>query len=241
MCCFSGPVSEVENTHIFARFVSEGRQLIVYQMNVTAAEPVAMILPIPVKQPAKEDAVKFIDLKEYRDFFYELSRGWPRTGAAAPARPAQLEPTLPVIEVGDFVASFVPTLADFARVDKRFRLPPEVWSRIPRYKDFGFTVFQLKAGKLRVHPMAFEFPTRYQRRLFIPTMHIHDGGVHPNAQFHHWIYCQTDEAPTHWEESSRPLGTYMTKLKQFPNLVDPEAHVHRRVFWGTFQNVDVIV
>jgi hypothetical protein len=34
---------------------------------------------------------------------------------------------LEVIQVGDFEASFVPTVKDFSRLDERFRLPSAVW------------------------------------------------------------------------------------------------------------------
>ena len=30
----------------------------------------------------------------------------------------------------------------------------------------------------RVHPMAFEFPTRSPDEIFFPTAHIHDGACH---------------------------------------------------------------
>ena len=47
MCCFSGPVDDVAATRIFARMVGSDRQLIAYEMQLAAAAPVAMILPIP--------------------------------------------------------------------------------------------------------------------------------------------------------------------------------------------------
>lgn len=40
------------------------------------------------------------------------------------------------------------------------------------------------------HPMAFEFPRRDVSRLFFPTLHIHDGAIHPQARFDHALYGQ---------------------------------------------------
>ena len=57
MCCFTGKVEEVQNTRIFARLGEHGNQVIIYQMSVNASQDLAMVLPIPVKEGTKEDAV----------------------------------------------------------------------------------------------------------------------------------------------------------------------------------------
>src|SRR5690606_13087928 len=97
---------------------------------------------------------------------------------------------LEVVEVGSFVASFVPTVKDFSRLDEQFRLPAQTWDKLPEYRDFGFAVFKLKKGSRKVHPMAFEFARANPIRLFFPTVHIHDGTVKPTARFHHVLFCQ---------------------------------------------------
>src|SRR5215216_5641615 len=74
MCCFSRPVPYVAKTRIFARRVSADRQALVYQMQVQTTEPTAMILPLPVKLPAKEKDVRFVSLKEYPQFFTDVAR-----------------------------------------------------------------------------------------------------------------------------------------------------------------------
>ena len=79
----------------------------------------------------------------------------------------------------------MPTVKDFARLDERFKLPPSTWDDLPGYKDYGFAVFKLKKGEQKVHPMAFEFPRGDTRKLFFPTVHIHDGKVHQTAGFDH--------------------------------------------------------
>ena len=41
--------------------------------------------------------------------------------------------TLEVVEVGGFEASFVPRPEDFGRLDERFRLPADLWTRLNLY------------------------------------------------------------------------------------------------------------
>ena len=79
-----------------------------------------------------------------------------------------------MVQVGDFEASFVPTVKDFNRLDARFQLPAELFAKMPDYQHFGFAVFKLKPGMQTVQPMAFDFPAAKPGHLFFPTVHIHD-------------------------------------------------------------------
>src|SRR5580698_6782574 len=198
MCCFSLPVKSVSETRIFARPAAEGRQFLAYSMTIEAAQELAMVLPLPVKPESGEHVVNFINLKEYENFFDDLESGFPKPPPPPSERATftSLGPVpataaiLDVMQVGDFEASFVPRVKDFARLDKRFRLPAGTWEKLPAYRDYGFAVFKLKSGKLRVHPMAFAFPRRDADTLFFPTVHIHDGHVHNKADFDHVLYAQ---------------------------------------------------
>jgi hypothetical protein len=213
MCCFSSP-TEVHDTSIFARFTRPGAQALVYQMRYTAARPTAMILPLPVALPAKEDAVRFTDLEAYPRFFDDLAAGFPEPPSKgigrsrAAVESAAAAAPLAVHDVGQFVATFVPSANDFGRVDPRFVLPKDTWSRIPAYADYGFAVFQLKELAGTPHPIAFEFDTRTPGTLFFPTVHIHDGTVHEKDHFDHALYAQ-DAA------FDRRAGAY-----EGPNAVD---------------------
>src|SRR5262245_25963630 len=168
MCCFSRAVDVVADTNIFARSSKEARQFLVYSMTLSAKEDLAMILPIPVPKESKEDAVRFINLEKYPDFFQDMNNGFPPPPTRAQGNTfglgSKAEP-LPVVEVGSFEASFVPSVKDFDRLDERFRLPTEVWNKLPRYKNYGFTVFKLKKGAKTIHPMAFEFPRAKPEKL----------------------------------------------------------------------------
>src|SRR5262245_23358120 len=128
MCCFSGKVDVVADTNIFARASKDGHQFIVYSMRFKSADDLAMILPIPTPKDSAEDAVKFINLEKYEDFFGDLRKGFPvpqpkNDVTRAKNAPLATLDTLQVVEVGKFVASFVPAIKDFARLDKQFRLP----------------------------------------------------------------------------------------------------------------------
>jgi hypothetical protein len=247
MCCFSREVERVADTNIFARPGKGGGQYLVYSMTIKAGEDLAMILPIPTPKASKEDAVTFINLEKYPDFFADMKAGFPvppRPASRAKGDPlpkAAAEPKLKVVEVGSFEASFVPTVRDFARLDERFKLPEGTWNKLPQYKDYGFAVFKLKKGEQKVHPMAFDFPRADQRRVFFPTVHIHDGKVHDRAGFDHALYCQGADTAMRWEESPQPAEMFMRKMDETKGIVDGKGHVYRRQMHGSYKNEDVWV
>jgi hypothetical protein len=242
MCCFSGRVDKVAGTHIFARAAKDNRQFLVYSMFLATKEDVAMILPIPTPKRSKEDAVRFISLKDYPDFFTDMFKGFPTRGdgdsLSLGVPNAKAEKKIKVVEVGAFEASFVPEVKDFARLDARFKLPASTWDSLPAYKDYGFAVFKLKKGETKVHPMAFEFPRADKTRLFFPTVHIHDGKVHKTAMFDHILYAQTSgEDVTKWHESPQPAGLFM-KTAKTAGIVDGDAHAYQLTIRGKKPNQD---
>ena len=129
MCCFSQPVDRVSDTSIFARGMN-GRQVLVYSMAYAARNDLAMVLPLPVPPCPREDAVRFLNLEEYPTFFVDMRRAFAdRHTMRMPfgGETFELSDTgLEVHEVGDFEASFVPTLGDFERLDPRFCIPQTV-------------------------------------------------------------------------------------------------------------------
>ena len=76
MCVFTG-TAMVSDTSIFVRSSKEGRQFVAYTMILGSKEDLAMILPIPVPKNSKEDAVKFINLEKYPNFFDDMRAGFP--------------------------------------------------------------------------------------------------------------------------------------------------------------------
>ncbi|HEX6812950.1 MAG TPA: hypothetical protein VF384_15100 [Planctomycetota bacterium] len=247
MCCFSRPVHWVASTNIFARSSTKERQFLVYEMKVGADEELAMILPLPVPPKSPEDAVRFVSLADYPDFFKDMATGFPvpvsKSRGAAKGLDDAAKP-LAVVDVGNFEASFVPALADFARLDERFRLPPATWDALPAYRDWGFAVFKLKQGKRQIHPMAFEFPRRDAKKLYFPTVHVHDGEVKPKAAFDHALYLQRQENESldvrDWRESPRLAGSFV-KVDKAAGLVDGKRHVYLREIRGKQKNEDILV
>jgi hypothetical protein len=198
-----------------------------------------MILPLPTPKAPPEDAVKFINLQKYADFFKDMAAGFP---APPPTRGKPMTFSgglgLVVHDVGDFEASFVPTVKDFDRLDDKFKLPKETWDKLPAYKDYGFAVFKLKKGEKKVHPMAFDFPRANAKKLFFPTVHIHDGKIHKTADFDHSLYCQvTKEDISDWAESPGHPGSFM-KIDKCAGIVVKNAHVYRRRIKGRKPNQD---
>ena len=208
MCCFSQPIEKVSGTSIFARMDGE-RQVLAYQMHLETARDVAMVLPLPVLPGRGDDALTFVNLSGIPELFGSLDSCFgeiKRTRSPGPA--AAGRPTLKVHKVGSFEASFVPTPADFSRLDPRFRLSETILRQLPAYADYGFAVFKLSRGDADVHPMAMRFFTRTPDRLFFPTVHVHRGDVPGKADFDHRLYAQIRVgALDGWEAALRPAAS----------------------------------
>lgn len=255
MCCFSGRVESVSETRIFARLTSRERQYLAYQMKFDAKEDLAMILPLPTKRSSGEDAVEFINLEDCPDLFEDIELGFPkrRLGGASLSDPISVLPAsedpLVVHDVGAFEASFVPTVADFHRLDERFRLPEAVWADVPGADKYGFAVFKLKARGPDPHPFAFVFDTASPTQAFYPTVHIHDGKVHRAADYDHTLYYQ-GAAPlkmsdgfgrgNQWRESKGPARSFM-ETKPTEGVVLGDYHIYKRSIHGEFVNRDIRV
>jgi hypothetical protein len=244
MCCFSGPVQQVGSTRIFARMIAPARQAIVYELRLSAASPVAMVLPVPTPPKSPDDAMQFVSLEKYPTLFDDLARCFdPPSRGMAPQGfgPGPISGGIPVHAVGAFEASFVPTLADFVRLDPRFRMPAGTLDRTPGYADWGFAVFQLAAtrGPTPIHPMAFVFPTRFDRHLFFPTLHIHDGAIHREADFDHALYAQgLAPASSTNGEYTEATSLYAVKRDKVKDLIDATQSAWRRVIKGRQFNDD---
>jgi hypothetical protein len=269
MCLFSGypegssfrSVEKVSGTNIFARSSNgNGRQILVYSMNLASRIDLAMILPLPVPAGSAEDAVQFISLKDYPEFFHDMEAGFfdeddlldsdfdlCLADTAAP-------PMLEVHDVGDFEASYVPTMNDWDRLDERFRIPASIFDALPLYRDFGFAVFKLKAtpsqswldflslnsSSQEIHPMAFEFPRADPDQLFFPTVHIHDGRFHPTARFDHTLYCQIKPSGPGWRRSAGPARSFLQADKA-NGVIEPDTHCYRKPIQGKQKNEDILV
>jgi hypothetical protein len=243
MCIFSGRVDHVGATRIFAADLGHGVHAVAYQMSVLAPEPVAMILPVPVLKGTGDEALAFVDLSGHDGFFDDLARCFPRPRSAGMGGGYGPDDTLPmgllaVHEVGDYVASYVPSVAEFRRLDPRFRLPEAAWETLPDYRDYGFAVFQLRPGKgmQRVHPIAYRYPAESPEELFFPTVHVHDGGgADAEARFDHELFAQRDWPGTgggsEWEVGSL-LPEQVMDVARSHGLVAPDIPLRRARLLG---------
>ncbi|MCA9575121.1 MAG: hypothetical protein KC668_06780 [Myxococcales bacterium] len=245
------PAVRVSGTSIYVR--AEGsRQLVVYAMSLASRSDAAMILPLPVRPGTPEDeAHRFVALDGCPDLFDQLELLFaPPMQTLSKGhgllRAQSARPRIAVTSVGSFEASYVPSVSDFDRLDPRFRLPPDVWSQLPRYQDYGFAVFKLKAGDAKVHPMALWFDTRDDQRLFFPTVHVHDGRVHAQADFDHKLYWETatptadtsTEGAAWFEDPETEALRVPDAIKARAPSVFGDGLVRRRVMRGPFPNED---
>jgi len=236
MCIFSQPVQSVASTHIFVRRNQKtGRTVTVYQMEAALMGENAMILPVPGSH------VEFVNLEDYPDFFQDMDKLFPEPVTRGLSKSVSFgitNDTLQVHEVGNFIASYVPTMKDFERLAPVFRLNPACWDELPDYTEYGFVVFQLKSdrGNKKFHPMAYTYNAN-ETSIFFPTTHVHDGEVELNSEYDHKLYFQYDEdfynlttqtsvGRNHWRVSDRmPSGTM--QLGRCQGLVSPVTPVAR--------------
>jgi hypothetical protein len=243
---FSGRIERVDYTHIFARRLAPGRQLLVYEMKLDSQQDVAMILPLPVPPGSGDGAVRFHSLKDAPHLFVALGALFPLPVQARSRSRSSNAPAAPleVHKVGAFEASFVPSLADFDRLDPRFRIPEGTIDKVPAYRDWGFAVFRLAAtaGLAAVHPMAFDFPTREPSKLFFPTVHVHDGHLPEHARFSHLLYAQDVVENMDWYAFEQPLGRALRGSRRekpvYAQIFDLSAGVSRRPLHGLLPNTD---
>jgi hypothetical protein len=152
--------------------------------------------------------------------------------------------SLKVHDVGQYVASFVPSLAYFAKLDPRFRLSLETARSFSAYRGFGYAVFQLKesANESDFHPMAFRYTPADSKTLFFPTVHIHDGGSYRDrAEYSHYLYAQPEiAADRNWWSKSDLLPSKQL-VEKSNGLVHPDRHLYKALVFGIHPNHDYIL
>jgi hypothetical protein len=234
---FVGNVEEVSDTKIYVADLGEYHALI-YQMKVQTDEPNAMVLPIPTNED-----VEFINLSEYEDFFKDLGRMFPHHKGVRSRSMTKMHDSLSleVVEVGDYIASFVPTADDFSRLDERFHLSDEVVEALP-YEDSGFAVFQLKENKKAqdIHPMAYKYKPS-DDSLFIPTVHVHNGQLLYADTYDHSIYVGSPADEIVGMEKSKRDITNHVDIERTEGLVSDDMNFFRVEVKKYYHNGDFSV
>lgn len=233
MGSFSGNVAQVANTRIFARVTPEGTQYLVYQMDYAADNDLALVLPLPTPPNTTADAVRFIDLSGYPEFFEDIEKGFPYTRSVAGGARRHA----PQGQEAAYQTSFLPGLDEMANLDQANRIETDAWKQLPEYSDFGFAIFRLRADRRINHPLAVEFPVRNSNLLYFPTVHIRNNSVAEEANFDHDLYCQ---ARAGWLRSYDGAGSFMD-MERAGGVIDPNERISRMTVQGLHPNSDIIV
>lgn len=246
MCILSRPIKDIASTNIFVNDLGDDVHGTVYSMEIATDVPVAMLLPVPVRQADDEDALTFVDLSEYPDFFKDMGKLFPEPMSRGFGVAARGLKSLQVHQVGAFKASYVPApLSNFLRLDTQFRLDPSVWASLPNYDGFGYAVFQFDPGaKKEIHPMAYKYPANTLTELFFPTVHVHDGHhADRNAHFDHQLYYQQSGnfGDANGWTASEHIPDWSMKVGRTGGLVRNTDPLYRRRMRGMLLNADQIL
>lgn len=245
MCMFVGPVEDVSKTKIYAGDLGENKRLLVYQMNVKSSDDNAMVLPVPL---VKGSEFKFVNFEKLPNFFDDLEKMFvplnKSKGLGGGMLRCSFGSKIEVEQVGSFEASFVPSVNDFSRLDERFRLDSEVLAKLP-YEDYGFAVFKLRSGNQKVHPMAFTY-TSVDSSIFIPTLHIHNGGsVSKKDDYDHALYVSKEKGIGGWQTSRfSNIVEHVFPYKQAEELEEhflSDSTISKHSLKGYLTNGDVFI
>lgn len=197
MCIIQGDNPNVKKTRILVAPIDSFWQFTMYGNEVSFQSPqsfAAMILPVPSGADPE-----LIDLSRVSDCLDVLSRYLipPSLSAASfsitNSSKSRSDSYLEVTEVGSYLASVVPTLSDFHRIDPSvFVLDPTVFQVLSQYypTDFQFVVCMLQQHKA-YHPLGILHRRLPDSRLFLPTLHFHysQASHQDHTDWDHEIFC----------------------------------------------------
>lgn len=237
MAIFSGSISRTANTRIFARTTNDNKQYLALQLDYAADSDVALIVPLPTPPDTAPDAVRFIDLAHYPEFFVDLANGFPI---------ARSVPTPGSVEDGAYVPlprtthdeiSFIPSRAGLANLAEAYRIPDAALAELPEYHDYGFAVFKLHPDAQSMPPIAVEFPTRSAQLLYFPTLSIKEGKVDTDTYFDIDLFAQ---AKAGWMRSYDAARSFMD-IERAGSVIDPNLRVERFTVLGMHPNSDIVL
>lgn len=254
MCIITQTVESVRATKIFSCFThDESSQFLVYSNEVTTpSDNNLMILPVP-----NPDSVAFVNLKQYPKFFDHCEDQFERIPEMSPyaslSHSRSLSASydsapLPVHHVGSYLASIVPSIQDFERLNQEyFDIPDDLERLLGRQynSEFGFIVCRLKKGNHTYHPFAYMHQKHSCGLLFLPTLHYHPhdrrGMKHIEADWDHLIYTVGTDYDSTSLDGYRysPKGTI--QYEKLPSEIRWTAknRMCRRRIYGEKKNEDV--
>ena len=231
MCIISLTVEQVNATKIFSCFTEdETRQFVIYSNQVTTNhENNMMILPVP-----NPNSVDLINLSQYPDFFEDCQKNFHRynppqlyaTRSLAASLDHYERPPLPVFNVGSYIASIVPSVLDFDRLNPRhFPVPVDLHNVLRHQYDneFGFICCRLKRGNHSYHPFAYSHSKHSGGLMFLPTFHYHPHGSssvrHFDADWDHVIYTVGTDLDSTRQDNYRFQPSNEFKIYKLPEDV----------------------
>ena len=249
MGIFSTPVRVASAFNFFARAQAD-HQFLACSFRYEAATAFTLMLPLPTPPDAAANAVRFINLSAYDDFFRDTRRGWPDltrdTGKQSLTdRIREKVRDWLDLDTTQIELAFFPNQSVLADRRDRWPLPEVVWSALTPYAKFGLVGLKLEAGANRLPPIAFEFPRGASTELFFPTAHNLPRRVAQNLK--HALYAQTATRSLAWRisisaEDERPLrARNFVKVDRARGLIDPDQPIMARRLSGPADNLDVRV
>lgn len=251
MCVIQGDTKTVADTQIFCFPACNGKdQVTVYSNEVHMNNPQdnnnAMILPIP----RGYEQFKMVDLTKDPDLFKNLNRCFPsviqmstRNGSSLSAA-ANSADYLAVKRCGSYEFSLVPSVQDFRRINPTvFQLNKDVEQLLLDKYPLGFAFLVCKIRQnTKFHPLAYMHPLQPDGRLFVPTLHFHQG--HQGAQAYsadwdHDIYVLGNNTLGQAAVSLDGLRS-VASLRPYMSANDPEK-LRKLEINGHFENKDIMV
>lgn len=238
--CILSRHGELSETRILIDVRSNGQIGLFYQMSYEGTPENTMVLPIPSK-----NLVEFIDTQDNTAFLKEINEGFPRVVTlGAPTRGSRLR--LPVVRVGRFIATHVPTKSDIDRLDPEFQIPAEVFDEYDdswSYVAFKFaeplTEDQVRDGAPQALAYVFGVVYMNEGRIVFPTKHYHGNGrVRSREVFDHLLFLHTATPPAKWTKSERAI--IFSKPVPFIEFA-PDKCFYKIMIKGMYENVDIAV
>lgn len=247
MGIFSTPVRVASTFNFFAR-ANADHQFLACNFRYEADAPFTLFLPLPTPSDAPANAVRFINLSGYDEFFSDLRRGFPNltrdTGKQSfTDRLREKVRDWLDLDTTQIEFAFFPNRTVLANMREHWPVSDAVWSDLEPYADCGLVGLKLEAGANRLPPIAFEFPRRNPDELTFPTAH----NLPPTAAAHlrHALYAQTAQRSLQWRisinaEDERPIRARdFVKADRTLGLIEPDQPIVSRRLVGPAENVDV--
>lgn len=253
MCIISLPVDRVNATKIFSCFTeNQSRQFVVYSNQVTT--PLTnnmMILPVP-----NPNSVEFINFSHYPQFFEDCQKNFvryrPPEYYATRSFSASLDMTertvLPIFQVGSYIASIVPSVRDFDRLNPRqFPVPPDLHAVLAKQydADFGFICCRLKQGTHSYHPFAYAHDIHQGGLMFLPTFHYHShtysGLKDISADWDHVIYTVGTDFDSTRQDNYKFKPSDAFQIQKLPESIRwiRKCKMNRYSKYGSGKNKDI--